>query len=198
MASSWKLKTTLRRKKSLGSMPSPDYTYRERHGEAIYRFKSLPSRRHRRRQHDVGLGLSAQRIDLSQSRKILAEILEGVPEDEQARPGVVQADHRDALEAGGIGAAEVGEPVVVGAKDGGYQRRVRHLEVKEPLRGIEDFTGHPIERHVLEVLLGVVPPAVHVFEAPLGGDLGRASSSRERPRLRRIVGIGPTLGPLGE
>jgi hypothetical protein len=38
------------------------------------------------------------------------------------------------------------------------------------LRGIEDFTGHPVERHVLEVLLGVVPPAVHVFEAPLGGD----------------------------
>src|SRR5437773_7255521 len=72
-----------------------DYTYRERHGEAIYRFKSLPSRRlgrhaaeqllppqrrlklpggrhrhsparrHRRRQHDVGLGLSAQRVDVS-------------------------------------------------------------------------------------------------------------------------------------
>ncbi len=91
-----------------------DYTYRERHGEAIYRFKSLPSRRrgacpregggrhiperllppqrrlklpggrHRHspaptltlprlrgregwgcRQHDVGLGLSAQRVDIS-------------------------------------------------------------------------------------------------------------------------------------
>src|SRR6202022_352514 len=112
MASSWKLKTTLRRKKSLGNMPSPDYTYRERHGEAIYRFKSLPSRRHRRRQHDVGLGLSAQRVDLSQSRKILAEILEGVPEDEQARSDVVQVDHRDALEPGGIRAAELGEPVV--------------------------------------------------------------------------------------
>ena len=48
--------------------------------------------------------------------------------------------------------------------------RVRHLEVKEPLRGIEDFAGHPVERHVLEVLLGVVPAAVHVFKAPLGGD----------------------------
>ena len=65
-----------------------DYTYRERHGEAIYRFKDgmlpsdffrrnvvlelsggrhrhSPARRHRRRQHDVGLGLSAQRVDLS-------------------------------------------------------------------------------------------------------------------------------------
>ena len=83
-----------------------DYTYRERHGEAIYRFKSLPSRRAGdgmlpsdffrrnvvlsfqedaigirlphpslprlrgregwgRRQHDVGLGLSAQRVDVS-------------------------------------------------------------------------------------------------------------------------------------
>ena len=38
------------------------------------------------------------------------------------------------------------------------------------MRGIEDFAGHPVERHVLEVLLGVVPAAVHVFEAPLGGD----------------------------
>jgi hypothetical protein len=33
----------------------------------------------------VGLGLSAQRVDVSQSRKILAEILEGVPDDEQAK-----------------------------------------------------------------------------------------------------------------
>ena len=87
---------------------------------------------------------------------------------------VVQVDHRDALEPGGIGAAELGEPVVVGAKDGGHQRRVRHPEVEEPLRGIEDFAGHPVERHVLEMLLGVVPAAVHVLEAPLGGDgLGR-------------------------
>jgi hypothetical protein len=74
------------------------------------------------------------------------------------------------LSSGGIRAAEVGEPVVVRAKDGGHQQRVRQLEVKEPLRGIEDLTGHPVERHVLEVLLGVVPAAVHVFEAPLGGD----------------------------
>jgi len=83
---------------------------------------------------------------------------------------VVQVDHCDALEAGGIRAAELGEPVVVGAKDGGHQQRGRHLEVKEPLRGIEDFTGHPIEFHVLEVPLGVVPAAEHVFEAPLSGD----------------------------
>ena len=74
------------------------------------------------------------------------------------------------LRRGGIRAAELGEPVIVGAKDGGHQQRVRHLKVKEPLRGMEDFTGHPIERHVLEVLLGVVPAAVHVFEAPLDGD----------------------------
>ncbi len=58
---------------------------------------------------------------------------------------VVQVDHRDALQSGGIGAAELGEPVVVRAKDRGHQQRVRHLEVEEPLRGIEDFTGHPIE-----------------------------------------------------
>jgi hypothetical protein len=35
---------------------------------------------------------------------------------------------------------------------------------------IEDFAGHPIERHVLQVLLGVVPAAVEVLEAALGGD----------------------------
>ena len=76
-------------------LTSMDYTYRERHGEAIYRSKACPregggphaperllqtqrrfklpggrhrhspARRHRRRQHDVGLGLSAQRIHVS-------------------------------------------------------------------------------------------------------------------------------------
>ena len=83
---------------------------------------------------------------------------------------VVEVDHRDALQSGGIGAAELGEPVVVRAKDRGHQRRVRHLEVKQPLARIEDFTGHPVERHVLEMLLGVVAAAEHVFKAPLGGD----------------------------
>ena len=77
----------------------------ERHGEAIYRFKDgmLPSDflhrnvvlrnyqedaigiRHQRRQHDVGLGLSAQRVDVPQSQQILAELLAGVREDEQAK-----------------------------------------------------------------------------------------------------------------
>ena len=69
-------------------LSSMDYTYRERHGEALYRFKNgmLPSDffrrnvvlsfqedaivirlrgRHRRQQHDVGFGLSAQRVDVS-------------------------------------------------------------------------------------------------------------------------------------
>jgi hypothetical protein len=88
------------------------------------------------------------------------------------------------------GVPGVGEPVVVRAKDGGHQRRVRHLEVKEPLRGIEDLTGQPIERHVLEVLLGAAPAAAHVFEAPLGGDrLGaanRAPAFEIRPIPERI------------
>jgi hypothetical protein len=47
---------------------------------------------------------------------------------------VVEVDHRDALEAGEIRVAELGEPVIVRAKDGGHQQRVRHLEVKEPLK----------------------------------------------------------------
>src|SRR5260370_34280346 len=33
-----------------------------------------------------------------------------------------------------------------------------------------DSAVRPVERHVREALLGVVPPAVHVFEASLGGD----------------------------
>jgi len=99
-------------------------------------------------------------------------------------PDVVQVDHRDALQSGGIGAAELGEPVVVRAKDRGHQLRVRHLEVKEPLARIENLTGHPVERHVLEVLFGVVPPAVHVFKAPPGGD--------------RLGGIEPRAGVRDE
>ena len=34
----------------------------------------------------MGLGLSAQRVEFPQSRKILAEILAGVPDDKQAKP----------------------------------------------------------------------------------------------------------------
>ena len=101
-----------------------DYTYRERHGEAIYRYKACPregggrhaaerllppqprigvrgrlrlklpggrhrhspARRDRCRQHDVGLGLSHSESTFPQSRKILAEILAGLPDDEQAKP----------------------------------------------------------------------------------------------------------------
>jgi hypothetical protein len=58
------------------------------------------------------------------------------------------------------------------------------------LARIEDLTRHPIELHILEVLLGVVPAAVHVLEAPLGGDrLGasnRAPAFEMRPILERI------------
>ncbi len=117
-----------------------DYTYRERHGEAIYRFKSLPSRRRgpalakagdgmlpsdffRRNvvlsfQEDaIGIRLRGiigpdnmiwdnmvwgsdyphSELTFPQSRKILAEILEGVPDNEQAKP----APDRDPGIAGG-------------------------------------------------------------------------------------------------
>jgi predicted TIM-barrel fold metal-dependent hydrolase len=85
-----------------------DYTYRERHGEAFYRFKNgmLPSDFFRRNvvlsfQEDaIGIRLrDAIGVDnmmwgsdyphsestFPQSRKILTEILEGVPDDEQAK-----------------------------------------------------------------------------------------------------------------
>jgi predicted TIM-barrel fold metal-dependent hydrolase len=85
-----------------------DYTYRERHGEAIYRFKSglLPSDFFRRnivlsfqedaigiRLRDVigvdnmmwGSDYPHSKSTFPQSRKILAQILAGVPEDEQAK-----------------------------------------------------------------------------------------------------------------
>ena len=107
----------------------------------------------------------------------------------QAQPGgslqlldavldVVQVDHRDAFEAGGIGAAEIGEPVVVRAKYRGHQRRVRHPEVKQALRGIDDFAGDPIELHVLEVLPGVVPAADARPQAALGGNALRGLEPR--------------------
>jgi Amidohydrolase len=117
-----------------------DYTYRERHGEAIYRFKGLPSRRrgacpregggrhiperllppqcrlelpggrHRHRLRDV-IGVDNMMWDnmmwgsdyphsestFPQSRKILAEILTGAPDDEQTKP----APDRDPGIAGG-------------------------------------------------------------------------------------------------
>jgi len=87
---------------------SMDYTYRERHGEAIYRFKDgmLPSDFFRRnvvlsfqedaigiRLRDVigvdkmmwGSDYPHSESTFPQSQKILAEILAGVPQDEQAK-----------------------------------------------------------------------------------------------------------------
>ena len=104
---------------------------------------------------------------------------------EEAGEDQIAHRHRriERLRRAAAGVPGVGEPVVVDTKDRGHQRRVRHLEVKEALRGIEDFTGHPIELHILEMLLGVVPAAVHVFEAPLGGDrLGEPRTVRRRSR----------------
>jgi predicted TIM-barrel fold metal-dependent hydrolase len=85
-----------------------DYTYRERHGEAIYRFKDgmRPSDFFRRnvvlsfqedavgiRLRDVigvdnmmwGSDYPHSESTFPQSQKILADILAGVPDDEQAR-----------------------------------------------------------------------------------------------------------------
>jgi predicted TIM-barrel fold metal-dependent hydrolase len=89
-------------------LSSMDYTYRERHGEAIYRFRNgmLPSDFFR---HNIVLSFQEDAIGIRlrdvigvdnmmwcsdyphsestfpQSRKILAEILAGVPDDEQAK-----------------------------------------------------------------------------------------------------------------
>ncbi|HTW51951.1 MAG TPA: amidohydrolase family protein [Stellaceae bacterium] len=89
-------------------LASMDYTYRERHGEAIYRFKGgmIPSDFFHRNvvlsfQED-GIGIRLRDVigvdnmmwgsdyphsesTFPQSRKILGEILAGVPEDEQAK-----------------------------------------------------------------------------------------------------------------
>jgi predicted TIM-barrel fold metal-dependent hydrolase len=85
-----------------------DYTYRERHGEAIYRFRdgTLPSHFFHRnvvlsfqedainiRLRDVigvdnmmwGSDYPYSESTFPQSRQILAEILAGVPDDEQAK-----------------------------------------------------------------------------------------------------------------
>src|SRR5262244_1880920 len=89
-------------------LTSMDYTYRERHGEAIYRFKGgmLPTDFFHRnvvlsfqedaigiRLRDVigvdnmmwGSDYPHSESTFPQSRKIIAEILAGVPEDEQAK-----------------------------------------------------------------------------------------------------------------
>jgi predicted TIM-barrel fold metal-dependent hydrolase len=101
-------------------LTSMDYTYRERHGEAIYRFKNsmLPSDFFRRnvvlsfqedaigiRLRDVigvdnmmwGSDYPHSESTFPQSRKILAEILEGVPDDEQAKPA---PDHDPGIAGG--------------------------------------------------------------------------------------------------
>jgi hypothetical protein len=72
-------------------LPSDFFPPQRRLKLPVGRHRHSPARRHRPRQHDVGqhdvgLGLSAERATFPQSRKILAEILAGVPDDEQAKP----------------------------------------------------------------------------------------------------------------
>jgi hypothetical protein len=83
---------------------------------------------------------------------------------------VVQVDHGDALQARAIRGAEIGQPVVVGAKDRRHQRSIRDAEIEESLRGVEHLARDPVEPHVRQMLLGVVPSARHVLEAPLARD----------------------------
>ena len=105
-----------------------DYTCRERQGEAIYRFKGLPSRRRGTAccpsdffRRNVVLSFQEDAIGIRlrdvigvdnimwgsdyphsestspQSRKILSEILAGVPDDEQAKPA---PDHDPGIAVG--------------------------------------------------------------------------------------------------
>jgi len=78
-----------------------NYTYRESHGEALHRFKDGMRRSdffHRNvvlsfQEDAIGIRLPPWGSDyphsestFPQSQQILAEILEGVPDDEQAKP----------------------------------------------------------------------------------------------------------------
>jgi len=83
---------------------------------------------------------------------------------------IVQVDHGDALEPARVRAAEVGEPVVVRPEDRGHEGGVGHLEVEEALRRVEHLSGHPIETHVREVLLGVISARRDVLEPTEPGD----------------------------
>ena len=109
---------------------------------------------------------------------------------------VVHVDHRDALEPGPIGAAELGEPVVVRAEDRRHQRRVRHPEVEQALRGVQHLAGHAVEPHVGEVLLGVVASAMHVLEAGATGD--RLGSLEARAGVRDEPDAGQDLVGLDD
>ena len=91
---------------------------------------------------------------------------------------VVEVDHGDAFEPRRIRAAELGEPLVVGAKDRGQERGIRHLEVEQALRRIQHLARDPVELHVPEVLPGVISSSGDVFETTVGGDgLGRLEPS---------------------
>ena len=72
---------------------------------------------------------------------------------------IVHVDHGDALEALGLRAAELGEPVVVSSENLRQQRSVRHAVQQQTDRGIDDTHVHPIGIHILEVLLRDVAAA---------------------------------------
>src|SRR5215467_3539798 len=72
------------------------------------------------------------------------------------------------------GTEELGEPIVVRAKDRGHQRRILHPEVEQALRRVEDLACDSVEPHVREMLLGVVSAPRHVLQPRAAGNRFRS------------------------
>src|SRR6266545_2683343 len=155
---------------------------------------ALASRRRvKAERHAERLGGGPERLVLG---LVVASVLEGKLADHRAGEAqargplqlrdavtdVVEIDHRDALEPGGIRAAELGEPVVVRAEDRGHQPGILHPEIEQALRRVQHLARHPVEPHVREVLIGVVPSPMHVLEASAAGDGLRRLEPRARVR----------------
>src|SRR5439155_14857907 len=106
-----------------------------------------------------------ERPDQPELRAAL-ELLTGVVD-------VVDVEHGDALEAIGIGLAELRDPVVVHTTDGGEQPAVRDAVPEEPLARLQARAPDSVHLVLFDHRLGIVAPEPDVFPYPEEIDLRR-------------------------
>ena len=81
-----------------------------------------------------------------------------------ARLQIVYVEHRNTLEPLGVGAAVLGDPVVISPAVDGQEITVRHAVEHKANGGIEYTHINPIDIHVFDVLIRDVTSKPYVFK----------------------------------
>src|SRR2546427_4131581 len=105
---------------------------------------------------------------------------------------VVHVDHADALEAVGVRLADLRDPVVVDAADGGEQRAVRDAVPEEALARLQARAPDAVHLVLFDHRLRLVGTGPHVLPQAEEIDLGRVLEALSRlhhgaPRARLLA-----------